>query len=153
LVFTCIVARAQQPTDPQHERAAIQAVLDEHGTAWSRGDAKAAASVMTDDADWISGSGKVYKGRAAIEEMHRQAFAGPMKGSRHSHPGTADIRFLRPDVAVVDGDTRMENIHDENGKELPPSMGRYTAIFVKQQGRWKVAAFRMLPQLKARGEK
>jgi hypothetical protein len=32
-------------------------------------------------------------------------------------------------------------------------MGRYTAIFVKQQGRWKVAAFRMLPQLKARGEK
>ena len=132
------------------ENAAIQAVLDEHGRAWSKGDAAGAAAVMTNDADWVSGDGAVYEGRAAIEAAHEKWFAGEAKGSHHSHPGSPNVRFIRPDVAIVDGDSYTSGLHDEQGKEISAGVTRYTAVMVKENGRWKVAAFRSLPQLKSK---
>jgi len=132
------------------EKAAIQAVLDEHGRAWSKGDAAAAAAVMTENADWVGGDGSVYEGRAAIEAAHEKWLAGEAKGSYHTHPGLPKIQFLRPDVAIVDGDSYASGLHDEQGKELPAETSRYTAVMVKENGRWKVAAFRSLPQVKSR---
>lgn len=131
------------------ERAAIQAVLNAHAAAWNKGDAAAAAAVMTDDADWVSGDGSVYEGRGAIEAAHEKWLTGPAKGSYHTHPGLPKIQFLRADVAIVDGDSYMSGEHDEQGKELPAETSRYTAVMVKENGRWKVAAFRSLPQVKS----
>lgn len=139
-----------ETNDNANDRAAIQKVLDTHGSAWTKGDAVTAASVMTEDADWVSGGGDVYEGRAAIEAAHRQWLSGGAKGTRHAHPGTPKIRFIRPDVAIVDGDSYMGGLRDENGKEMPPSFSRYTAVLVKNGGSWKVTAFRSLPQLKSK---
>ncbi|PYU23703.1 MAG: hypothetical protein DMG30_10820 [Acidobacteria bacterium] len=72
---------------------------------------------------------------------------GTAKGSWHSHPGLPKIQFLRPDVAIVDGDRSMSGLHD---KELPAETSRYTAVMVKQSGRWKVTAFRSWPQLRSK---
>ena len=130
------------------DRAAIQKVLDAHGTAWTRGDADAAAAILTDDADWVSGSGRVFVGRPAITQMHRDLFAGAAKGTRHSHPGTPNVRFVTQAVAIVDGDSYMAGFHDEHGNELPAEYSRYTAIFVRKSGKWYVTAFRSLPQVK-----
>jgi uncharacterized protein (TIGR02246 family) len=135
-------------SDHSDDAKAIQAVLDAHGAAWTRGDAAAAAAVLTDDADWVSGSGKTFSGRQEIEAMHKQLLEGPAKGTRHSHPGTPKIRFITSQVAIVDGDSMMAGFHDENGKEAPPDYSRYTAVFVKKNGRWYVTAFRSLPQVK-----
>ena len=146
LVVTAIcLVMSGGATSARSERSAIQAVLDVHADAWTRGDAHEAASVMTEDADWISGGGHIYQGRAAIEEMHRELLAGPAKGSRHVHPGTPLIRFLRPDVAIVDGDSY---IGAAGTQAAPSDFSRYTAIFVKQKDHWMVAAFRSLPQVK-----
>ena len=41
-------------------------------------------------------------------------------------------------------------LRDEQGKALPPSFSRYTAVLVKDGESWKVAAFRSLPQLKSK---
>src|SRR5713226_1947636 len=79
--------------DDGAERTAIQAVLDAHGVAWTKGDAVAAAAVMTEDADWVSGDGSVYEGRTAIESAHREWLSGDAKGSRHGHPGKPKIRL------------------------------------------------------------
>ena len=144
------ITLASSPNDDVSDRAAIQKVLDAHGIAWTKGDAIGAASVMTEDADWVSGGGEVYEGRPAIEAAHREWLSGSAKGTRHAHPGTPKIRFIRPDVAIVDGDSYAGGLRDEQGKELPPSFSRYTAVFVKNGGSWKVTAFRSLPQLKSK---
>jgi uncharacterized protein (TIGR02246 family) len=146
---TSTIAFAQKPVNEAAEKAAIQAVLDAHGVAWTKGDAKAAAAVLTEDADWISGDGSISVGRAAIQRDHEEAFNSFARGSRHTHPGTANIRFIRPDVAIVDGDSYTTGLHGENGRALPTSVSRYTAVFVKDNGSWKVAAFRSLPHVKA----
>ncbi len=148
-LLSAIGLAATTPGDDAAERGAIQAVLDAHGAAWTKGDAAEAAAVMAEDADWVSGDGSVYEGRAAIEAAHLAALSGEAKGSRHAHPGTPKIRFIRPDVAIVDGDSYLGGLRDEQGKELPPIFSRYTAVLVKDNGRWKVTAFRSLPQVKS----
>jgi len=35
------------------------------------------------------------------------------------HPGSVNIRFLRPDVVIADGFYQVESIKDANGKEQP----------------------------------
>lgn len=144
------IALVASSGDKVSDRAAIQTVLDAHGNAWTKGDAVAAASVMTEDADWVSGGGDVYEGRAAIEAAHREWLSGGAKGTRHAHPGTPKIRLIRPDVAIVDGDSYTGGLRDEQGKEMAPAFSRYTAVFVKNGDTWKVAAFRSLPQLQSK---
>ena len=90
------------------------------------------------------------EGRAAIEAAHREWLNGGAKGTRHAHPGTPKIRFIRHDVAIVDGDSYSGGLREEQGKELLPSFSRYMAVFVKIGESWKVAAFRSLPQLKSK---
>ena len=136
--------------DQVGEGAAIQEVLDAHGNAWTKGDALAAAAVTTEDADWVSAGGQVYEGRAAIEAAHREWLGGNAKGSRHTHSGSPKIRFIRRDVAIVDGDSYTAGLHDGQGKEMAPAFSRYTAIFVQEGDNWKVTAFRSLPQLKSK---
>jgi uncharacterized protein (TIGR02246 family) len=123
-------------------------VLDAHGAAWTRGDVAAAVATLTEDADWVSGGGTVLVGRDAIAAMHREMLEGPAKGTRHSHPGIPNIRFITREVAIVDGDSYMAGFHDAHGKELPAEHSRYTAVFVKKNGNWYVTAFRSLPQVK-----
>jgi uncharacterized protein (TIGR02246 family) len=135
-------------TRREADRAAIQAVLDAHGAAWTRGDADAATATLTEDADWVSGSGRMFVGRPAITQMHRDLLAGAAKGTRHSHPGTPNIRFVTQDVVIVDVDSYMAGFHDEHGNELPAEYSRYTAVFVRKSGKWYVTAFRSLPQVK-----
>jgi uncharacterized protein (TIGR02246 family) len=136
------------PPGETADQAAIKTVLDAHGTAWTRGDADAATVILTEDADWVSGSGRVFIGRPAIAKMHRELLSGPAKGTYHSHPGVPSIRFITREVAIVDGDSYMSGFHDERGNELPAEISRYTAVFVKKNGRWFVTAFRSLPQIK-----
>ena len=130
------------------DRAAIKAVLDAHGAAWTRGDVAAATATLTEDADWVSGNGIVLVGRAAIAKMHREMLEGPAKGTRHSHPGVPSIRFITREVAVLDGDSYMAGFHDDHGNELPAEYARYTPVFVKKSGNWYVTAFRSLPQVR-----
>jgi uncharacterized protein (TIGR02246 family) len=144
----CSGSRARDASSA--EKAAIQAVLDAHAKAWNNGDAAAAVAIMTEDADWVSGDGSVYEGRDAIEAAHRDWFAGPAKGSWHTHPGLPKFHFIRADVAIVDGDSYQSGLHDEQGKEIPAGVTRFTAVMVKEGGRWKVAAFRSLPQVKSK---
>src|SRR5579864_753336 len=147
-VFVALACRALDQSDHSADVKAIRAVLDAHGEAWTRGEAVAAVATLTDDADWVGGDGQTLEGKAAILAMHEKMLAGPAKGTRHSHPGTPNIRFIRSDVAIVDGNSEMSGFRDENGKQLPAGYSRYAAVFVKQEGKWLVTAFRSLPQVK-----
>ena len=133
--------------DHPADKAAIQALLDAHGAAWTKCDAAAAAAVMAEDADWVSGSEAVYGGAQPLKPCIRRELAGMGKGSRHSHPGTPKTRFIRPDVAILDGDSSMAGLHDGHGIS-----SHYVAVYGgdgEGERTVMVAAFRLWPQLKS----
>ena len=104
--------------------------------AFNDGDAIAAAQLYAVDSDRIGSDGEKVVGR----ELIRQRYAAMMQ-RRASAPASKpfhadiDVRFLRPDVAMLDGSWR-------GTRAGRPVRGFFTLTATKQNGRWSFAAGR-----------
>jgi uncharacterized protein (TIGR02246 family) len=122
---------AAQP--PAEEEKAIRAMWERFEEFYNKGDAVGVASLYAADADRIT-SRATAKGRSEIQQQYeaelarRSATAAPIDD-------TIAIRFLRPDVAILDGEGK-EDTPDGQLRVL------YTVIFTKESGRWWIAAGR-----------
>ena len=132
--------------DESAERQAIRELRQALQAAWNRGDAAGYASLFTEDADFVAWNGVQGHGRRAIEDGHRQLFAGPLAGSRMvlAGDGAEDTppgppRFIRPDVAVmVTRDTVAPAGQQAAG---PDHQSVQTFVLTRDSDRWRVAAF------------
>jgi uncharacterized protein (TIGR02246 family) len=122
---------------PTHssDESAVQRLLDDLAAAWAAGDAQAYAALFTDDASYITWFGANLAGPAAIEAGHRPLFAGPMRDSHLEWRGAPDIRFIRPDVAIIVG---------EGAVAAPAGLqpaSTITLVAVRENGAWRFASF------------
>ncbi len=117
------------------DEQAVRAVVDALKGAINREDAEAAAALFAPDGDWINPAGQLVKGREAIRREMELHFAEIDRGELAASP--LQMRFLGSDVAVIDGTSR--DVPEPPG---PPADHRHTVIFVKQDGRWQIAAIR-----------
>jgi uncharacterized protein (TIGR02246 family) len=113
----------------------VLAVLDGVVEAWNAGDATAYGRLFTEDATYVTFFGLTMPGRKAIEEGHRMLFEGPLKGSKLAGGGKPEVRFARPDVALVlTGGGR--SLDGESG---PASTVSY--VLVEENSEWLITAF------------
>ncbi|MFE0023553.1 SgcJ/EcaC family oxidoreductase [Amycolatopsis sp. NPDC059021] len=122
------------------EEAAVHEVLARLVDAWNAGDATAYGALFTEDADYVTFFGMNMPGRAMIESAHRALFEGPLKGSRLTGaPGTAKVRFVRPDVAIAvmgGGSSVSGAARTDPGRE-----STVTTVLVRQDNGWRIASF------------
>ena len=117
------------------DEKAIRALLESFTTAFNAGDAKAAAATYAESAIVVDERGERIEGRAAIGEE--------LAGSFADNPGAAiaikadALRFLGPETAIEVGRTTITPA----GGGTPEST-RYTAVYVKHDGRWLQSAVR-----------
>ncbi len=135
--------RAAGPKARGADEKAIRQVYASYEAAWNAGDAKRVAAVWADDAEHVEADGRVITGRTAIGADFAQRLATVWKGSQLKQT-VESIRFIKPDVAVVDAAFEVTGGHDAAGKPLPPVHGRYADIWVKKGGSWHIAADRPL---------
>ncbi|MCI0661786.1 MAG: SgcJ/EcaC family oxidoreductase, partial [Acidobacteria bacterium] len=81
---------------------AIRKWMGEYTSAWNKHDAKKLALLYREDADFIGGSGGVFRGRPQIERLMTEEFSGVLK-EWEMRSVIEDIRFIKPDVAIVNG--------------------------------------------------
>jgi uncharacterized protein (TIGR02246 family) len=127
---------ADEPTaDLSPDELAIRTEVEAFLKAYSKGDAKEAASHFTPDAEYVSPRGVVLQGRDAIEA----SFSAFLKEHPECHAeATIDsIRVVSPGVAMEDGVTTIS--HDETGRTVQT---HYTALHVKIDDKWMVASVR-----------
>lgn len=143
-----IVAESGAQNDPQptaaaaqdraDDRAAIEAVNAEFVRAFNAGDATALAALFTDDARMSDEAGRTVEGRDAIQERLAESF--------REAPGltlvlrTDSVKFLGGEVAIEEGASQLQTPEADGGEaqEFIP----YTAVFVKQGGKWLHAVVR-----------
>ena len=77
----------------------IRQVAGDFATAW--GDAEAIGELFAADGDSLSLDGQLYSGRDQVEQRYADLFEGIYSGTTVALT-TTSIRFLQPDVAVVD---------------------------------------------------
>ncbi|MEI9993982.1 MAG: SgcJ/EcaC family oxidoreductase [Rhizomicrobium sp.] len=130
-------------SDDPSDRAAIEALIQAEDDAWTRGDAAAFSKAVLTDCVFTNIFGAVFTGHAAFETQHTRIFATVFKGTS-LRQRIAHLRFLRPDVAVVDTEAVVSGL-----KALPPGTQspdgalhtRLLQVLVKQDGTWWIAAY------------
>ena len=124
--------------EPDPQQAAIHKTAVAFVEAFHKGDAKALAAFWTSDGDYIDDTGRVLKGREAIEKSFAELFAAN-KGLK-LRIEVASLKFPTPDTAIEDGTSA---VLPPDGSA--PSRARYTNLFVKQNDKWLLASVRESP--------
>jgi uncharacterized protein (TIGR02246 family) len=134
-------AWAEGPAARSGDEETIRQLYTGYDAAWNKGDVAALTLAWADDADHVEPDGRAVKGRAAIEKEVAQRFATDFKGTRSQQTITG-IRFLTPEVAVVDASYEVTGVRDPQGQPAPPLKGRYVDIWAKRAGKWQIVADR-----------
>lgn len=125
--------------DQSTDEAAIRALEARQPEAWNKHDAKAYASLFTDNGDIVNVVGWWWKGRNEIEKKLTDAYVYVFKESELTVTNV-DIRFLTPDIAIAHVQWTMTGARTPTGIPIP-QRGLQTHVLQKQNGQWLIAAF------------
>jgi uncharacterized protein (TIGR02246 family) len=145
-VVCALVALAARPAIAQDaaSEAAIRQIVAAQATAWSAGDGKGYASAVGPDVSFTNLFGMVMYGRDAFERRQAEILATFYKGTTKTH-AIKRIRFVTPDVAIVDIDNEVRGVKSMPGGIAVPPDGivktQLMEVFVKREGRWVVEAY------------
>ncbi len=93
------------------------------------------------EADYVAVDGRLIKGRKAMEDA-----LGPMikagAGKVTQNATIESVRFLTPDLAIVDGSWTITGAVDAAGKQLGPIRGRGMEVAQRKGGQWRFVATR-----------
>jgi uncharacterized protein (TIGR02246 family) len=134
-----IVGFSTQPVNVQNRRAADEAAIRENvkqmETGWNTKSGALFAKPFAEDADYVVINGMYLKGRAVLSTAHQQIFDTIYKDTTIALT-VKQIRFIRPDVAVV----HVNGHRNGPTKELQ-SEAMLTLVMTKEKDGWTIAAF------------
>jgi uncharacterized protein (TIGR02246 family) len=122
--------RDAMPT-AEDEQAIVREIQD-FSEAWSRGDAKRAASFYTEDGVRVGAMGDVQHGRAELKAAYDKLLHGPFAGAKVTQE-RGSVRMLAPDLALWQGAMEIAP-----GGAAPPLKGYVVQLMKKVNGRWLV---------------
>lgn len=122
----------------------IRAIVAAQVAAWDAGDGRAYAKDIAPDASFTNLFGMVMYGADAFAERHRQILATFYKGTTKHHE-IRRIRFVTPDVAIVDIDNEVRGVKSMPAGIVAPPDGvvktQLMEVFVRRGGRWWIEAY------------
>jgi uncharacterized protein (TIGR02246 family) len=118
---------------------AVDQLLGEIAEAWNAGDARAYGARYCPDGTFTNTDGTLDLGRDEVVHTAEKAFQGILAGTRLSL-AVRKLRLVRPDVAVVDLDTRVSG--------MPGGEARISQmlVLVEEDDRWWITAQHNLMQ-------
>jgi uncharacterized protein (TIGR02246 family) len=130
-------AQAQSAATPaaSPEEKPIRDLIDGFAKAYSAPDIKALAGYFTEEADVVDSAGESTRGKAAIGEMYASSLEE--NPNLKLEPKVEEIRFLTPDVARVQGQTRLSTDTGDASEYT-----RFSTLAVKRDGKWLLAEIR-----------
>jgi uncharacterized protein (TIGR02246 family) len=120
------------------DEGAVKQLFDDFRSALNSHDAHAVAALCTEDVDFIVIGGEDIRGRNAVIEHLQPLFNGRLKTMDRSAE-VQEVRFLRPDVAIVVGNYESRGVTRPDGSAVPPAKGVYDWVVVRRAGQWRIA--------------
>ena len=113
--------------------AAVRQLVGEIAEAWNAGDAQAYGARYCPDGTFTNTDGTLDLGRDEVVRTAEEAFQGVLAGTKFS-TAVRKVRLVRPDVAVVDLDTRVSGMP---GGEVRISQ---MLVLLQEDDRWWITA-------------
>jgi len=124
--------------------APIRAIVADQVVAWNAGNGQAYARHLAPEASFTNLFGMVLYGAPAFAKRHTEILETFYKGTTKHH-GIRRIRFVMPDVAIVDIDNEVRGVTTmPPGIVVPPDgvvRTQLMEVFVRRDGRWWIEAY------------
>ncbi len=122
------------------DEAAIRQTVADFDQSFSSHNAHGTAMTFAEDGDFTNMLGVHKRGRKDIEERFTGLFSGTLKEAQRTD-AVRSIRFMTPEVAVVDADTVITNTRGAGGSMIALRKGLMTLVMTKHGERWLIAVF------------
>jgi uncharacterized protein (TIGR02246 family) len=132
-------AQAAPAPAPSAEEKPIRDLVAAFAKAYSAPDLKALAACFSDEANVVDSAGESTRGKPAILDMYADAF--DENPNLNIEPQVEEIRFITPDVARIEGQTRLST-----DKGDATEFTKFSSLAVKRDGKWLIAEIREYPE-------
>jgi len=134
MAISLLVVWPSQAQAADYEENAVRTMWRQFEQYFDDRDVDGMASLYTADSDRYTNDGRRTVGRSDIRKVYAEIIANralgpPIKKGYHAD---ISVRFLRPDVAIVDGIS----------KRTPGVTSYFTLVVTKEDGDWLIAAAR-----------
>lgn len=137
LLFLCATGAIRAADD----NSRVEALWTQFVESWNRHDVRAFSLLFSLDADMTNWRGEHIRGQAAIRERYQPLFSGVVFQDSVVSGKVRLVRFLRPDIAVVDVDWEMSGARTADGAARPNRQGILDLVCEKQGGDWRIVVF------------
>ncbi len=125
----------QTKNDEEAVRTLPRAFCD----AWAKHDGHELAKIMAADVDFVTVGATWLHGSSDFEKYHSRLLSGRFKEASNTLI-TTEVRFLRPDLALVHWSWTIEGDKNFDGTPRPKRYGMMLMVAEKRQGHWLVIA-------------
>ncbi|MEN6408064.1 MAG: SgcJ/EcaC family oxidoreductase [Thermoguttaceae bacterium] len=146
VIWTAILSAAISASAAAEQQDAIRTVSTAFEKASNLHDAKSVAALFTADGELINAEGRVIQGRNNIEQTFSAIFTAHPK--LQIHVTTQSLRMIAPSVAIEDGVSTIVRRPGDRGER-----NRFTVVYIEQEGHWRMASARDLPEEETSAEK
>lgn len=137
-VLVTLFSRCQS-TD-QDEQIIRTLMMVDLPTAWEKNDTTWLKNNYLPDADVAFTAGPLYSG---VENIPLSG--GEVPTGRKFSVEIQDVRFISPEVALVNNRAHFSGGNDAVGQPIPDTWDMGTFVLKKTSGYWKIAALRVMP--------
>jgi uncharacterized protein (TIGR02246 family) len=125
----------QKPAEFSAEaKAALQGV-EAFAKFYAAANAQAMGELFLDDCSLVDPDGNATRGKAAVVALYATSFQ-ETPGLK-VEPSVEEVRFLTPEVARVEGRSRLSS-----GKGDASEFTRFSSLLVRRDGQWRIAEIR-----------
>ena len=149
VISVVALASDQQPTSKPKGESAVRLLISRWSEAYEALDATRLVALETPDVQVVDRFGVLHRpsGRSDNEKLWSDSFEVVARNAAPPIITIEGIRFLRPDVALVQASSRFtKGISLVDGDRIPPFSQTDTFVVMKSQGRWLIAAHNMQEQ-------
>jgi uncharacterized protein (TIGR02246 family) len=127
------------------EESAIRQVIEQRRLAWNAQDTRGYATLLANDADIVSSTGRSAQGREEIIKLYVDQRAGAYRTATITSTVVKRIKFVRPDIALADAEAELEGARGPDGGIVAPTRSLVFFILTKEGGRWLISSIRGAP--------
>jgi len=127
-------AKGVQPASSPEETA-VREGLAAFAKLYGDANGAALAELFLDDGTIVDPEGNATRGKAAIAAMYAASFQDTP--GLKVEPNVEEIRFLTPDVARVEGRSRLSSAKGDASE-----FTRFSTLLVRSAGKWRIAEIR-----------
>lgn len=103
-------------------------------------------ALLTQDVAIVNVAGRRVQGRQRLFEAMAEALDGPLADVL-TRTEVVDVTFVKPDVALVSCDKRINDLRAGQADTDIPTRGALTFVLTKDSGTWRIALAQTTPVL------